>query len=263
MKNLTLLLSFIAFLGVAQTSCPNTITSGANNTCNGASNCSEVLVLDMNLDTLLNAMGGDSSLLCNTPGNSGVNCPANQLVFANYYLYDPTGTGGNANNNNNNGGNGGKNGSIGCLYNGGGEYIGVLYVALTAFDANINPTNNTVELNWTTAAEKDNDFFTLKKSTDGVNWTVISMIQGAGNSDQELHYSFTDFEVDNTTMYYQLSQTDFDGTVNEFGIITVKKEGSKEIISRTNLLGQDVDEYYKGMVIQTYADGSSDKIYQQ
>lgn len=262
MRTLTFIFTFLCLSAIAQTSCPSTITNGANNSCNGSSNCSEILVLNMNLDTLQSAYGSDSTLLCNSPGNSGVSCNANDLNFANYYLYDPANSNGNSNNNNNNGGNGGRDGSIGCLYNGGGEFIGVLYVALTAFDAKMNATNQSIELTWTTAAEKDNDFFTLKKSTDGMNWTTFATVQGAGNSDQELDYTYTDYEVSNTTMYYQLSQTDFDGTVNEFGIITVKPSVEKELLTRTNLLGQPVNEFYKGLVIKTYANGTTEKVYQ-
>lgn len=244
-------LIFLPNLLAAQSSCRGTITDGANNTCNGSSNCSEVLVLNMNLDTILSVHGGDSTLLCNTPGNSGVNCASNALEFSNFYLYDPANLDGNSNNNNNNGG------------NGGGEYIGVLFVALTDFDAEINTTNNTVELNWVTAAEKDNDYFTLKKSTDGVNWITVANIAGAENSDEELSYSYTDTELNSETVYYQLSQTDFDGSYHEFGIITVKNQTQQNLIARTNLLGQPVDEFYKGMVIKTYADGTTEKVFQQ
>jgi hypothetical protein len=34
----------------------------------------------------------------------------------------------------------------------------------------------------------------------------------------------------------------------------------KEVLSMTNLLGQEIDESYRGMVIITYLDGSIEKI---
>lgn len=92
---------------------------------------------------------------------------------------------------------------------------------------------------------------------------VITEIDGAGNSDSELVYTFTDTDnVKGKTVYYQLSQTDFDGSSHRFGIITSNTEVEKVEISTVNLLGQPVDEFDQGIVIVTYNDGTSEKKYQ-
>lgn len=68
-------------------------------------------------------------------------------------------------------------------------------------------------LQWTTATEINNDFFTLEKSIDGVNFVPLTTIDGAGNSTDQLNYQFTDNSPFRGVTYYRLKQTDFDGTV--------------------------------------------------
>ena len=73
-------------------------------------------------------------------------------------------------------------------------------------------TDNSIELEWTTQSESNNDYFEIERSTDGVNFVTIGFIQGAGNSDQPLNYQFTDGEPVSGYAYYRLSQVDYDGT---------------------------------------------------
>ena len=68
-----------------------------------------------------------------------------------------------------------------------------------------------VSLVWNTATEKNNDFFTLERSEDGVLFYPIGNIDGAGNSSATVRYDFDDFSPLIGTSYYRLKQTDFDG----------------------------------------------------
>ena len=61
------------------------------------------------------------------------------------------------------------------------------------------------ELNWTTAAEADGDFFVLEKSTDGVNFAPIASIRGNGFSNTTQSYSFLDKDINTSDNYYRLS----------------------------------------------------------
>ena len=65
-------------------------------------------------------------------------------------------------------------------------------------------------LNWTTATEVNNQYFTLEHSPDGINFSGIEIIQGAGNSSYAINYKAADNHPYNKT-YYRLKQTDFDG----------------------------------------------------
>ena len=82
--------------------------------------------------------------------------------------------------------------------------------------------DKTVEVKWITASELNNDFFTIERSTDAMNWQTISTVTGAGNSNSITHYSVIDINKNFHTSYYRLKQTDFDGTSTSSSIITVR-----------------------------------------
>ena len=85
-----------------------------------------------------------------------------------------------------------------------------LPVELIAFEVNL-VNNGQVGLNWQTASEINNDFFTIERSKDGINWEIIEKIKGAGNSSTILSYSGIDKNPYRGISYYRLKQTDFDG----------------------------------------------------
>ncbi len=86
----------------------------------------------------------------------------------------------------------------------------LLPIELLKFTAKLLDTDVAL-LEWITASEINNDYFTIEKSDDGITWEEISTINGAGNSSIALSYS----DVDNSPLpglsYYRLKQTDFDG----------------------------------------------------
>lgn len=89
-----------------------------------------------------------------------------------------------------------------------------LPVELTSFSA--EKKQNGVQLTWITNSERNNDYFTIERSTNGENWDVISTIQGAGNSSIITSYSIIDLNPAIGENYYRLSQTDYDGTITIF-----------------------------------------------
>ena len=114
-------------------------------------------------------------------------------------------------------------------------------------------------IKWATYTEINNNYFTIERSTDGQNWDEIYTKSGAGNSNNTLYYEYRDKTFDKNINYYRLRQTDFDGTNESFNIVSIDNRGNKEIIKTINILGQEVDETYKGIVIYLYSDGSSKK----
>lgn len=73
------------------------------------------------------------------------------------------------------------------------------------------PYNRHVMLEWTTDLEKNNDYFTIERSSNGGNWEIVTTMKGAGNSSQVRHYSYMDNSAPEGANYYRLKQTDFDG----------------------------------------------------
>jgi hypothetical protein len=72
-------------------------------------------------------------------------------------------------------------------------------------------TNNEVTLFWVTASETNNDYFTIERSEENINFIEIGTILGAGNSNNVLNYKFTDTEPIKDISYYRLKQTDYNG----------------------------------------------------
>src|SRR5690606_24799436 len=65
-------------------------------------------------------------------------------------------------------------------------------------------------------SEQNNAYFQIDKSLDGENWNLVKRISGAGNSNNYLQYEVQDFDPNNGTTLYRLSQIDYDGTVTYF-----------------------------------------------
>lgn len=95
-----------------------------------------------------------------------------------------------------------------------------LPVALISFNASCK--GGLVQLSWSTASETNNDYYTVERSSDAVNWDNIAQIDGSGNSNQVLNYFYTDEIYSEETTYYRLKQTDFDGTSADFDSVFVQ-----------------------------------------
>ncbi len=120
------------------------------------------------------------------------------------------------------------------------------------------------ELTWETVSEFNNDFFMIEKTIDGENFKCVGYVNGAGNSTSYSTYSLVDYDVKEVINYYRLRQTDFDGKYLISEMITIDNQNiiDKQISSFTDIIGQKVNEFYHGIVIIIYEDGSSQKIIQ-
>lgn len=93
-----------------------------------------------------------------------------------------------------------------------------LPVELTSFDGTC--VDSRVELKWSTATETNNSHFEVEKSTDGVAWSMIGIVNGSGNSQETVQYSFVDSDISSTTAYYRLKQVDNDGAANYTNLVS-------------------------------------------
>lgn len=138
-----------------------------------------------------------------------------------------------------------------------------LPIELVDFSAAVVRNETAVLLEWQTASEINNHYFTLERSLDGFNWTEIHEEFGAGNSNSLLRYEYLDEEPVSGISYYRLKQTDFDGQFEYFPIRSVQiNHGEVTLLYRVNTLGQKVGENYQGIVILYFSDGSSRKVLQ-
>ncbi|MCK5846661.1 MAG: hypothetical protein KAG84_04425, partial [Bacteroidales bacterium] len=86
-----------------------------------------------------------------------------------------------------------------------------------------------VVLNWSTASEENNAYFTLLRSEDMENFEEIAIITGAGNSNNIINYSYTDRNTVDGDFYYQLKQTDYDGKSETFDPIHLNCTKGNEV----------------------------------
>lgn len=84
-----------------------------------------------------------------------------------------------------------------------------LPVELVSFKAFKN--GDKTQLAWSTSSEKDNHYFMVERSSDGIEFTAIGKVEGVGTSDLIQTYQFVDENPLNGISYYRLKQVDFDG----------------------------------------------------
>lgn len=99
----------------------------------------------------------------------------------------------------------------------------VLPIQLAVFDA--VPDGNKIKIDWTTLSELRNDFFTVEKSTDGINFFPLEKVNGAGTVSDTRKYETYDPHPSSGTSYYRLKQTDFDGQSMTFDVVPVTLGG--------------------------------------
>jgi hypothetical protein len=83
-------------------------------------------------------------------------------------------------------------------------------------------------IDWVTASEKNNKYFSIEKSMDGVNFQAIGTKNGAGNTMTVTPYEFVDQDLEPGINYYRLKQTDFSGDYTYSKIIAVDNSLDKK-----------------------------------
>jgi hypothetical protein len=106
---------------------------------------------------------------------------------------------------------------------------GALPIELISFDGEYNGHGQVI-LNWTTATETENNFFTVERTTDGFTYEEVGRINTKavnGNSVSLLNYTLVDENpFMHGTAYYRLRQTDINGNseVSRIMPVTVTEE---------------------------------------
>ncbi|MBL0744341.1 T9SS type A sorting domain-containing protein [Chryseolinea lacunae] len=101
-----------------------------------------------------------------------------------------------------------------------------LPVTLVSFTAKL--LSGEVELDWNTATEVDNDYFTVEKTKDTKKYSEVLRVKGSGTTSMASHYGGFDKTPYSGISYYRLRQTDFDGKTVDIGIVAVNNSGGSE-----------------------------------
>ncbi len=139
--------------------------------------------------------------------------------------------------------------TITCIYIDDACSASVVPVEFGNFEGRLN--NKSVSLSWSTVSEVNNNIFEIERSYDGIDFMYIDQKKGAGNSSEELIYSYLDsgFDAREQVLYYRLKQIDFDGNFTYGKIITVRNEGDATVIS---------DFYYDNVALTLEIDATDD-----
>ncbi|WP_343748098.1 hypothetical protein [Fluviicola sp.] len=141
----------------------------------------------------------------------------------------------------------------------------VLPVELTAFSSKKTSKGNL--LNWTTQTEQRSNYFTIDWTTDPAsgNWQEVAHVAAQGFSQEIYNYNALHANPSPTAVnYYRLTSTDLDGTskVYDSYIVSVNNaQEAKKVEKMYNLMGQEVNDSWQGVVIYYYSDGTTEKVY--
>jgi hypothetical protein len=95
-----------------------------------------------------------------------------------------------------------------------------LPVTLLYFD--VKPNGNTVDIQWSTATEFNNDYFIVQRSQNNLHYEDIVKVDGAGTSTILKNYFTVDQNPYTGMSYYRLKQVDYNGSYKYSSIIPVE-----------------------------------------
>jgi hypothetical protein len=113
----------------------------------------------------------------------------------------------------------------------------VLPIELLYFNSNLE--NGVVNLNWSTASEKNNEKFNIERSQNGKDWEIIKLINGAGNSSNEIKYQYVDEAPMFGVSYYRLVQIDYDGKSSASKVNVIDNSKLRSVIAFPNPGGKE------------------------
>jgi hypothetical protein len=91
---------------------------------------------------------------------------------------------------------------------------------------------NGVSFDWSTSQELNNNYFQVQRSGDGnSNWSVITTVKGAGNSQVLRNYNAFDADPLSGFNYYRLQQFDNDGKSSYSKTVLINMGNQKASVS--------------------------------
>jgi hypothetical protein len=85
-------------------------------------------------------------------------------------------------------------------------------IVLQSFE--LSKTGNTIKLNWQTAIEKNNNYFEIQRSIDGIHYDVIALMFAKEDAEKGAAYRYSDQEstkLNADKFFYRLRIIDING----------------------------------------------------
>lgn len=90
-----------------------------------------------------------------------------------------------------------------------------------------------VDLSWSTASESENDFFTVERSADGVNFRSIALVPARNMVTGSVYEAVDEAPLPGLS-YYRITQTNFDGSQSASDIRQVNRSTAGELVLYPN-----------------------------
>ncbi|MDN4166242.1 T9SS type A sorting domain-containing protein [Cytophagales bacterium LB-30] len=94
-----------------------------------------------------------------------------------------------------------------------------LPIQLEYFRASLD--GEVVELSWRTQTETNNDYFTIERSQNGLEYQELGYLEGSGTTRSAVDYAFTDASPMAGISYYRLKQTDYNGAFEYSPVVKI------------------------------------------
>lgn len=96
----------------------------------------------------------------------------------------------------------------------------ILPVVLLGIEA--EPVGGDVLVSWSTGSEKDSDHFVVERSANGIDFSTIGIVPGAGHSQSRRDYMELDEDPYHGMNYYRLRMVDTDGSFTYSSVVAVQ-----------------------------------------
>jgi hypothetical protein len=94
-----------------------------------------------------------------------------------------------------------------------------LPIVLSRFEAAL--AGSAIAISFSTASERNNAYFSIERSAEGIMFKEVGQLAGAGDSDTPQDYHFTDSRPLSGKNYYRLKQVDFDSKYTYSKVVSV------------------------------------------
>lgn len=127
--------------------------------------------------------------------------------------------------------------------------------------------DNVVYLNWKTKTEVNNDYFTIERSKNGIDFSPLKDISGSGKSGFVTNYMTEDDDPFAGISYYRLKQTNFDGQSSVVAMtgVEVKEAGlcSLFILPGSNEMNLVINSQTEDELVVTITDSNAKSVYSE
>jgi len=102
-----------------------------------------------------------------------------------------------------------------------------LPIGLLSFNATCNIDE--VQIEFSVQSQVNNDYFIIERSVNAIEWEELSIIDGAGNTNAQMDYIYTDLNPITGMSYYRMKQVDYNGVSETFYPVSVSCDQDEAI----------------------------------